>query len=239
VAESILKLKKKAVDAGMPKADAMKADRKTLDEFLSVDHSKSKVTKKKVAKKKVAARTTTTKKSTTRKASEKKAPARKTSTRKAPKRDENTDGFGRLNIGSLDWSAESDEWNPKKGGPVERLFKALKSCKGDVDKAMAKVEDSVWDFVGKTKRDGTKRKKDDALAMLRYRLNRTKFEFAVRTGQHSSADAKNRAAYGTGDYATTRKVKPARKAKSSTKASTKKASTSGRKKSSTKKRTRR
>lgn len=213
--ENILKLKKKAVDKGMAKADAMKADRATLESFLADGGKKDKTTatkKKAVAKKKggttkKAARTTTKKAD---KPERKKATAKKQE-RKAPKRGENTDGLGRLNIASLDWTAESDEWNPKKGGPVEKLFKALKKTKGNIDKAFSLVEGDMYEFVGKRKRDGSKRTKAEAQAMLRYRLNRTKFEFAVRTGQHESADSKNRAEYGHGTYATTRKAKPARK----------------------------
>lgn len=236
--ENILKLKKQAVAAGMPKADAMKADRKTLNAFLADDEKPSKpkkgVTKKKATKK---GATTTTKKSTKKATkAERKAtptkPSTKKATRKPAKRSENTGDLGRVGIDKsrLDWSAESDEWNPKKGGPVEKLFKALKKSKGNIDKAYEIVKGDLYEFVGKTKRDGTKRTKDEAQAMLRYRLNRTLYEFAVRTGQHNGAASENRAAYGTGVYATTRKVKPAR-AKSSTKKS------SGGKKSSSRKAT--
>jgi hypothetical protein len=122
-----------------------------------------------------------------------------------------SDALGRLNIDTIDWTVESDEWNPRKGGPVEKLFKALKKSKGNIDKAYAMISSAPHEFVGKTKRDGTKRSKAEIEATLRYRLNRTKWEYGIRTGQHISADPKNRAQYGTGDYATTRKVKPARK----------------------------
>lgn len=209
MAENILKLKKRAVDAGMPRAEAMKADRATLDAFLAGGSEKPvKAAKKKAVKKHAPAPTPTAKK----KAPAKKAAEPKKQTRKAPVRENTTNGLGRLNIdkSTIDWTAESDDWNPKKGGPVEKLFRALKSCKGNIDKAYAKVADSPYDFVGKTKRDGTKRTKAEVEAMLRYRLNRTLFEFVKRTGQHASAEASNRAAYGTGTYATVRKVKPAR-----------------------------
>jgi hypothetical protein len=233
VAENILKLKKRALEAGMPKADAMKADRKQLDEFLA-DGGK-KATKKVVAKKKATPAKKSTKKAPARKATAEKKPSTKKQTRKPAKRENTSDGLGRLNIEELDWTAESDEWQPRKGGPVERLFKALKRSKGNVDKAYDMLASDVYDFVGKTKRDGTKRNKQEAQAMLRYRLNRTKFEFAIRTGQHESASSENRAAYGTGDYATVRKVKPARKASTRKVSSKKVTSKAGQKKSARRK----
>jgi hypothetical protein len=224
MAENILKLKKRAVAEGMPKADAMKADRAALEAFLSApkdnDGKKEKASKKAVAKKKGAApakksgaksskkaapasekkaSTKTTKKTSTKKTT-------KTATRKTASRAtaENTSlGRSPIDKSSIDWTIESDEWNPREGGPVAKLFKALKSSKGNIDKAFEKLSDDMYDFVGKTKRDGTKRTKGEAKAMLRYRLNRTLYEYAKRTGQHESAT--DRIEYGTGKYATTRK----------------------------------
>lgn len=218
MAENILKLKKQAVAAGMAKADAMKADRKTLNDFLSGDHNKP--AKKSAVKK-------ATKKAAKKSTKGTKVPTRKAQTRKPTQR-ENTDGMGRLSINKsgIDWTVESDEWNPRKDGPVEKLFKALKRSKGNIDKAYALVKDNPHEFVGKKKRNGEKRTKGEIEAMLRYRLNRTLFEYAVRTGQHSTADAKNRAEYGTGVYASAARKKTTRKAstkaKTRTKASTKK-----------------
>lgn len=236
MAENILKLKKRAVAAGMPKADAMKADRAKLDAFLAGEGngSKKKSTATKAVKKAVAKKKATGTKAPAEKKSAKtgkakrpsSAPARKAQSRKPAARGENNGAMGRLSIdkSSIDWTAESDDWNPKKGGPVEKLFKALKKSKGNIDKAYEIVKDNPYDFVGKTKRDGTKRTKAEVEAMLRYRLNRTLYEFAKRTGQHESADASNRAAYGTGEYATVRKAGKS-KPKSTKKASTKKGST--------------
>lgn len=237
MAENILKLKKRAVAAGMAKSDAMKADRKTLTDFIEGGSVSTKPKKKAaVAKKKTATATAkperkkSGRKPAARGATAKKTAAKKSSTRKQAA-SENAD-HGRLGIGSLDWTAESDDWNPKKGGPVEKLFKALKSAKGDIDRAYAKVAADPYAFVGKKKRDGSKRTKAEVETMLRYRLNRTKFEFAKRTGQHESASPKNRAAYGTGVYATVRKVKPPRKnAKKATTTKPKSTKKTGRKKS--------
>jgi hypothetical protein len=243
VAENILKLKKKAVDAGMAKADAMKADRAALEAFLAQGENGAakKATAKKVVKKAVVKKAPAAAKAPAKKAAAKAAPAKpKAGTRKVtrkvvtPKID--SDALGRLNIDTIDWTVESDEWNPRKGGPVEKLFKALKKSKGNIDKAYAMISSAPHEFVGKTKRDGTKRSKAEIEATLRYRLNRTKWEYGIRTGQHASADPKNRAQYGTGDYATTRKVKPARKVTAKkTAAKPKAAKAAGRKKATTKK----
>lgn len=241
MAENILKLKKKAVDAGMAKADAMKADRAALEAFLAQGENGAakKATAKKVVKKAVVKKAPAAAKAPAKAPAKKvaaKAPAKpKAGTRKVtrkvvtPKID--SDALGRLNIDTIDWTVESDEWNPRKGGPVEKLFKALKKSKGNIDKAYAMISSAPHEFVGKTKRDGTKRSKAEIEATLRYRLNRTKWEYGIRTGQHISADPKNRAQYGTGDYATTRKVKPARKVTAKKTA----AKAAGRKKATTKK----
>lgn len=221
MAENVLKLKKQAVTLGMSKDDAKKASRPVLEAFIAgasksdeSDDGPAKVTKKKnVAKKKTSENTESKKKTTTKKKPGRPAGTKKTTTKpkaksKAkPKNDENGDS-GRLSIGTLDWGAESDEWNPRKGSAVEVLFKALKSSKGNVEKAFDKVVGNIGDFVGAKKRDGTKRSKAEREKMLRYRLNRTKFDFAVKTGQHEVAT--NRSTYGEGAYATTHKKKKTR-----------------------------
>lgn len=225
MATNILALKKEAVKLGMDKNEAKKANRSVLEDFIKsagTPKSKKKSLKKSSAAKpkhktatakKTATKKATTKKSAAPKAAAKKAPAAKSAKagkakRPSPKA-ENT-GVGRLSLdGKIDWAAESEEWNPRAGGPVERLFKALKKARGDVDKAADALASDVWDFVGKIKRNGEKRTKAEANAMLRYRLNRTKWEFATRTGQHNPAT--DRVEYGTGDYASTRRKGAAKK----------------------------
>lgn len=220
MAENVLKLKKQAVALGMSKDAAKKAGRPELEEFIANaedDGDEDETPTPKATKKKKKAVVKSKKKKDTTKGENKKdknvtrKKADKTTKAKAAKpkaskpKSDSGENLGRLNIGTLDWTAESDEWNPRKGGPVERLFKALKSSKGDVDKAFDKLESDMYEFVGKKKRNGDRRTKQEVQAMLRYRLNRTKFEFAKRTGQHESAT--DRAEYGTGQYATTRKKK--------------------------------
>lgn len=227
MAENILALKKQAVSLGMPKQDAMKANRATLTDFISTQTTSDEgggtkvIAKKKKAK--AAAQAPAKKKAGRKPTARKTAPARTAQkrTKAAPAR-VNSNGSGRLNLGKIDWTVTSDDWQPRADSGTGQLFKALKSSKGDVDKAFDKVVGNIWDFVGKVKRDGSKRTKQEAHDMLRYRLNRTKFDFAKATGQHQSASAKNRAVYGEGIYATTRKKKPARaastrKAKTTTK----------------------
>jgi hypothetical protein len=72
----------------------------------------------------------------------------------------------------------------------------VRKSRGNRAKAFEILKADVWDFVGKVKRNGEKRTKSEAEAMLRYRISRTLFDFAVQTGQHEVA--KNRVQYGTG-----------------------------------------
>jgi hypothetical protein len=224
MAESVLVLKKKAIAAGMSKTDAIKADRSTLENFIS-KNSKSGSTAP-AKKKATGTRTVAKKKTTTAKAPAKQAPVAKkaTATRKATpaakkstttgkaKRSPATSDAGRHMIGSLNFS-DTEGWNPREGSPVNDIFKALKKCRGDVDKATALLMPNAKEFVSLKKADGTRRTKAEIGKLLRYRVNRTKFEFARRTGQHESSA--NRVQYGTGDYASASKPKrkaPARKA---------------------------
>lgn len=216
MAVSIIKLKKKAISLGMKKSEAQAADRDSLEEFISENGSgKSAPAKKKaVAKKKssttAAKKTSAAKKPATTTAA--KSSAKKTTTRKSAKADDS----GRAAIGKLDYTVESEDWNPKKGSPVELIWRSLKKNRDNTEKVFDDLKGDVYDFVGKTKRDGTKRTKEEALAMLRYRINRTRFEFATRTGQHSVAT--NRVKYGEGAYAQeTKKAKRSAARKSSTK----------------------
>lgn len=242
MAENVLKLKKRAVELGMSVKDAQKADRSTLEDFIASATKKSKkkdksTTAKKKTKTETPVKKKTTKKAAAKKSSTKKATASKSSKRK-PKVDDDT---GRAAIGEIDWSVESDDWNPRAGGPTERMFKALKRFKGNVDKAFDHLKDDLYDFVGKNKRNGERRTKDEALSVFKYRLNRTKYEYATRTGQH--VQATNRVEYGTGEAAqASKKSKRSEKRKASTKKTERKPnrkSTTSSKKKTGKKKTKR
>lgn len=216
MAENIIKLRKRAVAAGMDAETARAAERPALEKYLKKNSSAapSKPSKKK-AKKSTVSKPKAAKKNSKPKAEKSSKP--KKNSKPSKKASKGNSDVGRASIGKIDWTATSDDWNPKNGSAVDRLFKALKKFKGNVEKAHAHLKGDVWEFVGKSKRDGTKRDKADGLAMLKYRLNRTKFEFATRTGQHSKGT--NRVTYGEGDYAAATK-KAARKAKASVKKST-------------------
>ena len=92
--------------------------------------------------------------------------------------------------------SKTDGWNPREGSAPDRIVKALKKFKGDREKVFQHLKSDVWDFVGKQKRNGDKRTKDEALEMLNYRIARTDWQFGIATGQHEVAT--DRVEYGTG-----------------------------------------
>lgn len=206
--ENIAKLKRKAVSLGMSVAKARTAKRADLEAYVS-EHTEAPAPVKKksaVAKKKTAktpAKTEAAPKKRGRPPGSTNKP--KATPAKAKQNGKVDDEAGRATISKLDYSVEHEGWNPRSGSPVERMWKSLKKHKDNVDKAYAELLPHVREIVGSKKRNGEKRTKAELEAMLRYRLNRTRFEFAVRTEQHGVAT--NRVTYGTGQYATTRKVK--------------------------------
>lgn len=247
---SLALLRKKAKEAGVAAAVIRRAS--TAEELQSIieDHDGGEITRKPVAKKKgatVAKKKSATKKSaTTREVKPK--PAVTTSRKKSGKAKRSatgTNGYvakgGRNLLDSVDFS-ETNGWNAREGSAPSRIIAALKKARGNREKAFEILKGDIWDFVGKKMADGSKRSKQSAEAMLRYRISRTLWDFAMRTGQHEKAA--NRVEYGTGGTGTGA-YKPARKAarkvatksaskKSASKKSASKKATS--KKSSTKKR---
>ena len=211
MAADILKLKKEAVAKGMPKDQARSANRAVLTAFLAKPVRKAAPAKKATAsapvKKAPVRKTTAATKAPARKpAAKKPVPAKAPATRKTAKRPatpSNGDA-GRNRIDTLDYTV-TDGWNPRAGSAVERIFRALKKYRGNVDKTFDALVGEISDFVGAKKQDGTKRTKQDRENMLRYRISRTKFDFAIKTMQHEIAT--ERVPYGTGAYATTRAVK--------------------------------
>lgn len=228
MAEALVKLKKRAIKAGMKKSEAKTASRSELEDFLSNGSSPAKAKKKGVAKKGKAGRP---------KAAEPKAKPKAEKPKAKPKaKPKKSDDVGRREIGKVKFTGyDEDDWNPREGSAVETIFKSLKRHKGDVEKVFAELKGKASSFAAsKTDAQGNKRDKAWFLKNLRYRINRTLFEFAVKTGQHEVAT--NRTEYGTGDYAkATRKAK--RKSSNKSKTSTKakgSAKKGGRKKSSKK-----
>jgi len=208
MAKNVLVLKKEAVAAGMAKKDAMKASRSQLEEFLS---NASKPKSKKKAKKKATKKTVAKKKTAEKKSTKKTTTKKNTKSTKTKKSKASTDG--RHMIGTLDIT-DTDGWNPREGSAVSAIFKMLKKCKGNVDKATDALLPDAKEYVSLKKRTGEKRTKGEIRDLLRYRVNRTKWEFAKRTGQHDPSD--NRVEYGTGDYAQNSKKAKRKNAKPKT-----------------------
>lgn len=88
-------------------------------------------------------------------------------------------------------------WNPREGSPPDRIIRALRKFRGNREKVFDFLVDDIWDFVGKRMANGDKRTRDNAESMLRYRIARTAWQFAIQTDQHDVAT--NRVQYGTGD----------------------------------------
>jgi hypothetical protein len=144
----------------------------------------------------------------------------------------------------------TDGWNARPGSAPDTIIKALKRFKGDREKVFDYLVGDIGDFVKPKKRDGSKWAKGEREQMLRYRIARTAWDFALKTDQHEKAE--NRVQYGTGGTgagiwkpAKTKKAapakarttkaatkttrKPAAKATPARKATTRKAATPARK----------
>lgn len=251
---SLALLRKRAKDAGISAAVIRGAS--TAEELQSIieDHEDGGTKSRKPVAKKKGNRTVAKKKATgnsTKNRSVKSKPAA-TSRKKSGKAKRTTAGTngyvakgGRNLLDGVDYTV-TDGWNPREGSAPARIIAALRKAKGNRERAFAALSGDLWDFVGKKMRDGSKRSKASAEAMLRYRISRTAWDFAMRTGQHEVAD--NRVEYGTGgtgqgvfkrQKSSGTKTKAAAKksgSKSKSKAASKKA---GRKKSGTKRATKR
>lgn len=201
---ALTRLRREAIDAGMPRAEARAADRDALLDFLVSDEdgagtpkAAKKVVKKAVAKKKVAA-PAKKKAANGRRTRAAVKPVRK-QTRKPAARKGNGN-VGRAEIGMIDYSVENDAWKPRQGSPVELIWKSLKRHRDDVDKVFSELRTQLDKFTEpKSRTTGVRKSKIEREATLRYRINRTRFEYAVRTGQHESGT--ERVKYGEGDYA--------------------------------------
>jgi hypothetical protein len=132
----------------------------------------------------------TSKKSTTRKTTVTKA---KALTNGRKRHVESTDG--RHILSGVKYSV-TDGWNPRKGSAPDVILNALRKNKGNREATFNALKSRVWDFVGKKMQDGSKRSLSSAHDMLRYRIARTDWDFALKTGQHEKSG--NRVEYGTG-----------------------------------------
>jgi hypothetical protein len=189
-------LRRKAIAAGVPVSKARKASAQELRDLIAANGKPRKASAVKAVRK-------ATRKSAVKKSATRRAPAAKSTQGKAkrPVSTAQRNGkSGRNIIESVNFS-KTDGWNPRPGSPPDRIIKALKKAKGNREKAFDALVGDVWDFMGRTKRNGTKRTKAEAQAMLRYRIARTLFDFVIKTGQHKVSQ--NRIEYGTGENATT------------------------------------
>lgn len=174
--------KKAAVKKAVAKKSTRKPVRKAARKSAPATTKKS---ERKVAAKKSSA---VKSKPAAKKSAAKRSTARKTTTRKV------TDTSGRHLLNGVDFNY-TDGWNARDGSAPDRIIKALKRFRGNREKVFSFLEGNVWDFVGKKFANGEKRSKSDALNMLEYRIARTAWDFAIRTGQHEKSG--QRAEYGT------------------------------------------
>lgn len=115
----------------------------------------------------------------------------------APKRSNSkSNGQGRIPLPSR--ARWNEPFNTREGSVAEEIFLALKSNKGDVEATFNSLKGRALKLAG-TGRGGVKRSKEEALAWLRYRINRIKFDYLTKTGQHEPGT--DRIAYGTGERA--------------------------------------
>ena len=202
---TLAELRKEAKGMGIPATAIRGAEnarelQAIINEHSGGGNSKPKATKKVVAKKKGAVKKSAAKKSAVKKsASSKSAPA-KSKTAKRPTTAKRTtakrDGdSGRYLLEGVNYS-NTDGWNPRKGSAPDRIVNALRKFKGNRSKVFDFLKGDVYDFAGRKKRDGSKRTKAEAEAMLVYRIARTDWDFALKTGQHEKSE--NRVEYGTG-----------------------------------------
>ena len=90
----------------------------------------------------------------------------------------------------IDWNKTDGPgggWKPREDSAVDVMYQALRQHKGDREKAFEEITQNynIWQFVGRVKDTGEKRGKADAENYLRYRIARTAWDFALKTGQHT------------------------------------------------------
>lgn len=163
----------------------------------------------KPARKQAVKKTTAPKKSTTRTSPRKSSPAVKSTQGKVKRTTTVSDESGRHLLGKVNFSL-TENWNPRPGSPPDLIVKALRKFKGDREKVFQALKPTIKNFVKPRMNDGTVRTKESREDMLRYRISRTAWDFAMKTGQHEKSE--NRAEYGSRTSTKpVRKAPPARK----------------------------
>jgi hypothetical protein len=202
----LAELRKAAKDAGFSPAEIRGASTEELEALVAGGKTATKksATKKTVAKKSAARKSTkatAAKKSTTKnsKSTSSKSQPAKSRGAQAKRATTATGEGGRNLLGKVNYKTR-DGWNAREGSAPDRIIKSLAKNKGDRQAVFTELKKSVWDFVSKKLNNGTKRPlrghRYGAEEMLQYRIARTAWDFAVKTGQHDPSA--NRVAYGTG-----------------------------------------
>jgi len=147
-------------------------------------------------------------------ASAKSKPAAKSTTGKAKRSTSGTgNGSGRHLLVDVDYN-QTENWNAREGSAPDLIVKALRRFKGNRAKVFDALVPKIGTFVNPKDSQGRKRSKENAEEMLRYRISRTAWDFAMKTGQHEKST--DRVEYGSNAT-----QKTARKATGSSRTSTK------------------
>jgi hypothetical protein len=194
-------LRQSAKALGIPASDIRSATSADELQAMIMEHmnggsTKTKTTRKPAAKTRTATKTPARRgrpaKAATKSAVKSKPAAQSAKTGKAKR--STADDAGRMMLGSVDFS-ETDGWNAREGSPPDLIVKSLRKYRGNRTKVFTALLPKIWDFVGRKMQDGSKRTQASAESMLQYRISRTAWDFAMKTGQHEKST--NRAEYGT------------------------------------------
>jgi hypothetical protein len=144
------------------------------------------------------AQKTTVKRGRPKSASSKSVPAKSTRGRTQAKRPTTAhdDDLKRNLLNGVDYGIEHEDWNPRPGSIPDQIVKALKRFRGNRKKVYEFLLPNINQIVKPTNRNGRKLTKDEQRDMLKYRISRTAWEFAMRTEQHDKAEG--RVKYGEG-----------------------------------------
>jgi hypothetical protein len=118
-----------------------------------------------------------------------KAQSRRKASVTEPKASSNGNGDAGRNLidkSAIDWKAE---WAGGQSGNRGLIMKALRRFKGDYKKVIAHLRDNPGEskMYPKSSKTGKRYTKSEALAMLKWHVGRTAFDFVTATGQHDKA----------------------------------------------------
>jgi hypothetical protein len=218
MATSLAKLRARAKKLRIPATQIRSAGRDELESMIEDAEEyengkpRKKVVRKKASRKgvvrkavrKSATKSAPAKSTKARKGTAKRQTTRKTATRKTTKASGNSNGYqakgGRNVLEDVDYSPHED-WNPRPGSAPDRIIRAMRKFRGNREKVYEFLLPDIDDFVKPKRADGSKWEKGDVgtntrRGMLKYRIARTAWQFAVQTDQHDKAT--NRVEYGTG-----------------------------------------